>query len=61
MFTRKSHPVTAPVAIPAMPFPPVSTTPAYFAMPTAIVLHYFLPAERIPIDFITFTTTVMAT
>jgi hypothetical protein len=50
MLTGKGDAVGAPVAVIAVPLPPISTLPAYFAVPTVAILNHVVPAEGEPID-----------
>jgi hypothetical protein len=53
MLTRERDAVGTSVAVIAVPLPPISTLPAYFAVPTVAILNHSVPAEGEPIGLAT--------
>lgn len=57
-FTWQADSIGAAVTVWAMPFPPVTAVVTYFAVPGLITLHYYPPAKRVPVEFLTLRTRV---
>ncbi|MFX0046493.1 MAG: hypothetical protein ACFE8Z_11645 [Candidatus Hermodarchaeota archaeon] len=49
MLAGKGNSVRTFVTSLAMPLPPISTLPAYLAVPGITILNHIIPTERVPV------------
>jgi len=59
MLTGKSDAIRTLVAALAVPFPPIPTFVAYFAMPGAAILDDIPPTEGVPVHLATFLASII--